>query len=125
MEYWEDRNCSKRYNEIVDATHEVFLKMESGDATLEEYQEALLLEEGLLNTLNPEDFGLSNGDYFVDVAYGVRLRLLKIEDDVLYEHSVNDVWHNTNNQPGNNLASAMSLTRKGKWLRFREAPLGA
>lgn len=120
MEYWEDRNCSKRYNEIIDATHEVFLKMESEEATLEEYQAALQLENDLLSLLDPEDFGLSNGDYFVDMTYFVRL-LFKIEEDVLYQHSVNDVWHRAIDE---DLRHAMGMTRKGKWLRFREAPLG-
>lgn len=121
MEYWEDRNCSKRYNEIVDATHEVFLKMESGDATLEEYQAAIGLGEQLLAELAPEDFGLSEDDYFVDVTYTTR-KLYRIHNGKLQRHSENDWWFNTN---GETLKGVMSLTRKGKWLRFREAPLGA
>lgn len=120
MEYWEDRNCSKRYNEIIDATHEVFVKMDEGTATLEEYQEALQKEKELLSELAPEDFGLSNGDYFVDLTYSTR-KLYKIEDGRLCRHDTNDWWYQTREET---LRDAMSLTRKGKWMRFREAPLG-
>lgn len=121
MEYYSDRCCSKAYQDLIDyrqAALEDFLLTDD----LVEYQAALTEIDEKVNKLVPSDFGLSNGDYFVDMSYGVRY-LFKIEDDVLYQHSTNDVWYRLN-PVSYNLENAMSLTLKGKWMRFREAPLG-
>ncbi len=119
MEYWEDRNCSKAYLDLIDLKEQAFESFMNTD-NLENYQEHLADINVEINKLGPEDFGLSEGDYFVDVTYYTRL-LFKIEDGILYQHSVNDVWYKTRTET---LQHAMGMTMKGKWMRFREAPLG-
>lgn len=123
MEYWEDRNCSKAYLDLLDKEQEAydaFKATDYSDEGLETLQKFLQEMDEELDKLAPEDFGLSNGDYFVDMSYHDR-KLYKIEEDRLYKHSTNDVWYRS---PDYSLKNAMGLTKKGKWLRFREAPLG-
>lgn len=119
MEYWEDRNCSKAYLDLIDLQQQAFEIFQNTD-NLENYQEHLADIDEEINKLGPEDFGLTNGDYFVDLTYDIR-KLYKIEDGVLKRHSTNDVWYKTREET---LQHAMGMTMKGKWMRFREAPLG-
>ena len=121
MEYWEDRNCSKAYLKLLEWEDEAFVmyRIEKSDDLLEQYQERMRQIKEEINKLGPEDFGLSNGDYFVDVTYDTR-KLYKIEDGVLKRHSTNDVWYKTREET---LQHAMGMTKKGKWMRFWEAPL--
>lgn len=118
---YEETHCSKRYNKIVDATHEVFLSMEAGFLTLEEYQLALKIEAECLAELGPEDFGLQVGDIFVDVTrYNLRSMYRIAFDGRLLQHTENDGWLM---QKEYSLRDAMGLTMKGKWLRMREIGL--
>lgn len=121
MEYWEDRNCSEAYLFIIDARQRALESFQATD-DLDLFQERINGLDDQANELKPEDFGLSNGDYFVSLIGDIR-HLFKIEDDVLKQHSTNDVWHKLTTS-ATNLETAMSMTRKAKWMRFREAPLG-
>lgn len=122
MEYWEDRNCSKAYLKLLEWEDEAFVmyRIETSDDLLEQYQERMRQIKEEIDKLGPEDFGLAEGDYFVNLTYNVR-HLYKIEDGVLKQHSTNDVWYKTRTET---LQHAMGMTMKGKWMRFREAPLG-
>lgn len=119
VEHWEDRNCSKAYLNIIDERQSALEIFEESD-DLDEFQSRLRELDDRSKDLGPEDFGLSNGDYFVDLTFGIR-KLYKIEDGRLLRHDTNDWWYKTREET---LEFAMGMTRKGKWMRFREAPLG-